>query len=57
MFVKPKPGVNVYDPRTLKPIPESGRLVPDNNYWFRRLADGDVMLVESDSKIAPEPKQ
>ena len=53
MFVKPAPGVQVRDPRSLLHIPETGVEVPDaDTYWARRLADGDVVEV----KPAPAPK-
>jgi len=55
MFVKPKPGVKVRDPKTLRHLPEAGREVPDSAYWMRRLAAGDVVLVEknTDSEVTP----
>jgi hypothetical protein len=42
MFVKPKAGVVVRDPVTREPLPASGREVPENDYWMRRLRDGDI---------------
>lgn len=47
MFVKPKPGLKVRDPKSLLHIPDSGAEVPEDSYWTRRLADGDVFRVES----------
>jgi hypothetical protein len=44
VFVKPAPGLKVRDPITHKHLPESGREVPDNTYWMRRLNAGDVVL-------------
>jgi hypothetical protein len=44
LFVKPQPGMIVRDPRTKLPLPESGKEVPSNSYWIRRLKGGDVVL-------------
>jgi hypothetical protein len=44
MFVKPAPGLLVRDPVTKRHLPESGKEVPENSYWVRRLAAGDVVL-------------
>jgi len=44
MMVYPAPGRRVRDPRTHVLLPETGREVPDHDfYWLRRLRDGDVM--------------
>ncbi|GAA4258943.1 DUF2635 domain-containing protein [Azospirillum formosense] len=43
MYVKPKPGALVRDPETREPLPAEGAEVPENQYWMRRLADGDVV--------------
>lgn len=44
MFVKPKPGVLVRDPKTKAPLQTGGREVPETSFWLRRLACGDVTL-------------
>ena len=44
MIVKPKPGMIVRDPKTHVRIPDSGKEVPANSYWTRRLRAGDVEL-------------
>ena len=46
MFVKPKAGLLVRDPVSKEPLPESGREVPENDHWMRRLADGDIERAE-----------
>lgn len=45
MFVKPKPGLIVRDPRSKRPIPPEGREVPAESYWLRRLRSGDVVEI------------
>lgn len=52
MFVKPKPYINedgvaeglcqIVDPDLLDVLPAEGREVPENEYWARRLRDGDI---------------
>jgi hypothetical protein len=47
MFVKPKPGVQVRRPDPpYAPLPAEGAEVGDDIFWHRRLADGDVELVQ-----------
>jgi len=53
--VKPKPGLLVRDPKTLRPLPPEGREVPETPLWQRRLANGDVVRVEEDTP--PEVEQ
>ena len=53
MFVKPKAGLFVRDPATREPLPEAGREVPEDQYWMRRLADGDVV----EAGPVPAPKK
>lgn len=45
MFVKPKPGLKVFDPKTKRELPLSGKEVPESKYWVRCVARGDVLLV------------
>lgn len=42
--VKPAPGREVPDPQRMDTIPQDGRLVEHNQYWARRIADGDVVI-------------
>lgn len=42
MFVIPKAGLKVPDPERGDDLPETGREVSKNQYWSRRLIDGDV---------------
>lgn len=51
MFVIPKPGFKIRDPITKRHIPQEGAFVPDNTYWRRLLAAGDVAL--SDDDVVP----
>ncbi|MBP2314903.1 DUF2635 domain-containing protein [Azospirillum soli] len=52
MFVKPKAGLLVRDPATGEPLPAVGREVSQDQYWMRRLQDGDV---EEAMPAAPKP--
>lgn len=57
-FVAPRPGLEVRDPVTHKPLPAEGAAVPRSTYWLRRLADGDVVEAKpvaqrAASKTAP----
>ncbi len=44
IFVKPLNGLSVPDPDHGDMLPIGGRLVNDNQYWQRRIADGSVEL-------------
>lgn len=46
MFVKPAEGRQVRDPVSKQHLPESGREVPETTFWVRRLACGDVVVVQ-----------
>lgn len=60
MFVKPKDGVKVRDEAPpYAHLPNDGAEVPDNSFWNRRLADGDVVLIAQPSALStdkPAPK-
>jgi len=43
MYVKPSPGLRVYDPERKQFMPDEGMSVSDTDlYWARRLRDNDV---------------
>lgn len=42
MYLVPNPGRTVPDPDRGDLLPASGREVPFNQYWLRRIDDGDV---------------
>jgi aminoglycoside phosphotransferase (APT) family kinase protein len=62
MFVKPGPNTHepetlgalrkVRFPRTHALLPEEGTEVPEDQFWLRRLRDGDVVRAEA-PKVAP----
>jgi len=50
MFVIPKAGSQISDPAKGDLLPEKGREVPKNQYWLRRINDGDVTIKKSKKK-------
>lgn len=51
MIVKPAPGLKVRDHRLMDFIPEEGREVPDDDFYFvRRVSDGDLIVVAKKEK-------
>ncbi|MEX3690820.1 DUF2635 domain-containing protein [Paraburkholderia sp. BR14263] len=52
MHVKPAAGLKVRDPDLRDFLPDEGRVVPDSQYWLRRLRDGDVVPVEPANTLA-----
>ena len=46
MYVKPKDGRQVPDPDRGDVLPVEGREVNDQQYWQRRIEDGDVEVAE-----------
>jgi len=57
MYVKPAQGFSIRDPDLLDLLPASGRLVPDSDYWLRRVRDKDVELADplAEESQAPAP--
>jgi hypothetical protein len=54
MFVKPAPGLQLPDPDRQDMLPDEGRDVPNNEFWQRRLRDGDVVAAEAPAAPAHE---
>lgn len=50
MFLQPAPGRVVPDPERSDLLPAQGRDVPASTYWLRRVADGDVVMVDLSQK-------
>lgn len=51
MKIKPtNKNTPVRDPETRRPLADEGEVKPKNPYWMRRLNDGDVEIVDVDSK-------
>ncbi len=46
-FLQPAPGRAVRDPRTMTLLPQAGANKPRSAYWLRRIADGDVVIVNA----------
>ena len=46
--VQPREGYVVRDPVSGLPLSAAGEEKPRSSYWLRRLADGDVIEVQSD---------
>ena len=47
VFLKPKEGLRVKDPKTMQPLPPEGKRVKLDTYWLRRLKAGDVIRCET----------
>ncbi|HAS1825857.1 DUF2635 domain-containing protein [Enterobacter asburiae] len=46
MFVKPIKGQSVPDPARGDVLPEKGRNVEASAYWFRRIAAGEIEVIQ-----------
>ena len=55
MFVRPVPGCAVRDPFTRVLLPEAGADVPPNDFWLRRVLQGDVLPVPEPAASAALP--
>ncbi len=49
-IVKPKEGLTILNPSNGVPIKPQGEKVTLNKYFFRRLADGDLVIVDEPKK-------
>lgn len=56
MFLKPVKGRDVPDPARGDLLPPEGREVDENQYWFRRINDKDVEIVEPETNPAAKTK-
>ncbi len=53
MFIKPIHGRTVLNPENNMPLSQEGSEVEDNQYWQRRLADGDVEeIAQADKNLS-----
>lgn len=51
MFIKPVSGRRVPDPEKGGFVPPEGRVVTDHDqYWLRRIADGDVVKADLETE-------
>lgn len=58
MYVKPTDGRQVPDPARGDSLPAEGREVEPNQYWQRRLVDGDVVEASNpETMAAPSAKK
>ena len=56
--VRPADGLRIRDPERNNLIESEGRVVPYNQYWMRRLQDGDVVVVpDVEKKIIAKAKK
>ncbi len=46
LLVRPRAGLIVRDPLTLRALPEEGGTVPRTSFWLRRVFCGDVVLIK-----------
>ncbi|MBI4209527.1 MAG: DUF2635 domain-containing protein [Deltaproteobacteria bacterium] len=46
IFLKPRSGLKVRDPKTHRPLPPEGMKVRKSVYWMRRLRDRDVEIIK-----------
>jgi hypothetical protein len=53
MYVKPLSGRQVPDPQHGDILPPEGRNVTDDQYWQRRILDGDVAEAEDPNGVKP----
>ena len=59
MYVKPLNGRQVPDPAHGDILPVEGRYVVDDQYWQRRILDGDIEVADApvEAKPAAETKK
>ena len=57
MYLKPKKGLQVMDPEKGDYLPAEGREVSENQYWSRRLIDGEVTKAKAPKRKANQPAE
>lgn len=53
--VKPKEGLKVVHPENGRALAAEGAEVEQSSYWLRRLAEGDVVLLEEKEEQKAQP--
>ena len=53
--VKPKEGLKIVMPEVNRDLPQDGAVVESSTYWQRRLAEGDVVLIEEIKEEKQQP--
>ncbi len=53
-FIKPSPGAKVRDPVTKQFLAEEGENKQRDSYWLRRVAAGEVIVVQQPAAEAPK---
>ena len=56
MFVRAAEGRRVRHPDSLALLRPEGEQVPDTEYWFRRLREGDIEMTEPPKAEGEEPE-
>ena len=57
MWIKPRAGLKIRDSLTQRHVPDGGIAVEDNNFWRRRMQEGDVSVtngIASTEKSKPK---
>jgi len=60
LWVKPAPGKQVLNPRTMQLLPDRGDSVDASSYWWRRIQRQEAVLMSGPPEpepAAPEPKK
>jgi hypothetical protein len=56
MYIIPKSGLTVRDPKTKRALPAAGKEITTNiMYWMRRVRDGDVKISKAPAAPTPVP--
>lgn len=56
IFVRPSQGIKLREPeRRQRYLPDAGAWVPDNEFWRRRLKDGDVVRATPQARPPAPP--
>ena len=56
IFIKPKEGLKVVKPETAQHLKAEGEHVEQSTYWLKRIAEGDVTLIEEKEQKQESPK-
>lgn len=54
MFIRPKNGILIRDPKTNLYVLPEGKTVENNSFWRRRIKDGDVYVQDVEKEEKPK---
>jgi hypothetical protein len=53
IFIRPAPGIRLFNPATGSMVPDSGLFAERNQYWSRRINEGGAIVFDPKNEYQP----